>query len=97
MQEKLGNDGVLFYPSAPFPAVYHYSSYLRPFNFGYTCLFNALRLPVCQVPLGLDKQGLPIGIQVRFLITVFVHLFFNNVACQFKEHKYKYILYILIS
>ncbi|KAL0129366.1 hypothetical protein PUN28_004218 [Cardiocondyla obscurior] len=63
-KEKLGDNGVLFYPSAPFPPIYHYSAFLRPFNFGYWCLFNALRFPTCQVPLGLDKQGLPVGIQV---------------------------------
>lgn len=62
--DKLGDNGVLFYPSSPFPAGYHYSTFLRPFNFGYWCLFNVLRLPVCQVPLGLDEQGLPVGIQV---------------------------------
>ncbi|XP_012268301.2 fatty-acid amide hydrolase 2-like [Athalia rosae] len=61
---KLGDNGVLFYPSSPFPAGYHYSAYLRPYNFGYWCIFNALNLPTCQVPLGLDKNGLPIGIQV---------------------------------
>ncbi|XP_072763193.1 fatty-acid amide hydrolase 2-like [Anoplolepis gracilipes] len=64
LMEKLGDNGILFYPSAPFPATYHYSTYLRPFNFGYWCLFNVLRFPVCQVPLGLDEQGLPVGIQV---------------------------------
>ncbi|XP_014467904.1 PREDICTED: fatty-acid amide hydrolase 2-like [Dinoponera quadriceps] len=64
LADKLGDDGVLFYPSGPFPAVYHYSSFLRPFNFGYFCLFNALRFPVCQVPMGLDEHGLPVGIQV---------------------------------
>ncbi|XP_015603968.1 fatty-acid amide hydrolase 2 isoform X2 [Cephus cinctus] len=62
--EKLGDNGVLFYPSSPFSAVYHYSTYLRPFNFGYWCLFNVLRLPVCQVPMGLDENGLPVGLQV---------------------------------
>ncbi|XP_071649227.1 fatty-acid amide hydrolase 2 [Temnothorax longispinosus] len=64
LAEKLGDNGVLFYPSAPFPANYHYSAYLRPFNFSYWCLLNALRFPTCQVPLGLDEQGLPVGIQV---------------------------------
>lgn len=64
LAEKLSNNGVLFYPSAPFPASYHYSAFLRPFNFGYWCLFNVLRFPTCQVPLGLDEQGLPVGIQV---------------------------------
>ncbi|KAF7380819.1 hypothetical protein HZH66_014195 [Vespula vulgaris] len=62
--EILDENGVLFYPSAPFPAIYHYSSFLRPYNFGYWCLFNVLKFPVCQVPLGLDYDGLPVGIQV---------------------------------
>ncbi|KAL2723008.1 fatty-acid amide hydrolase 2-like isoform X2 [Vespula maculifrons] len=62
--EILDKNGVLFYPSAPFPAIYHYSSFLRPYNFGYWCLFNVLKFPVCQVPLGLDYDGLPVGIQV---------------------------------
>ncbi|KZC11579.1 Fatty-acid amide hydrolase 2, partial [Dufourea novaeangliae] len=62
--DKLGNNGVLLYPSSPFPAGYHYTAYFRPFNFGYWCLFNVLRLPTCQVPLGLDKNGLPVGLQV---------------------------------
>ncbi|KAG5322122.1 FAAH2 hydrolase, partial [Acromyrmex heyeri] len=64
LTEKLSDNGVLFYPSAPFSASYHYSAFLRPFNFSYWCLFNVLRFPTCQVPLGLDKQGLPVGIQV---------------------------------
>lgn len=63
-QDKLGDDGVLLYPSSPTSVPYHYASYFNPFNFGYWCLFNALRLPVCQVPMGLDSNGLPVGIQV---------------------------------
>ncbi|PNF23846.1 hypothetical protein B7P43_G13733 [Cryptotermes secundus] len=62
--EKLGDNGVLLYPSHPFPAVYHYSSLLRPYNFGYWAVFNVLKLPVTQVPMGLNKDGLPLGIQV---------------------------------
>ncbi|XP_063990511.1 fatty-acid amide hydrolase 2 [Diachasmimorpha longicaudata] len=62
--KKLGDNGVLVYPSSPFPASYHYSYFFRPYNFGYWCLFNVLRLPTCQVPLGLDSEGLPIGVQI---------------------------------
>ncbi|XP_069705396.1 fatty-acid amide hydrolase 2 isoform X1 [Periplaneta americana] len=62
--EKLGDNGVLLYPSHPFPAPYHYTSILRPFNFGYWSVFNVLNLPVTQVPMGLSKDGLPLGIQV---------------------------------
>ncbi|XP_003704919.2 fatty-acid amide hydrolase 2 [Megachile rotundata] len=64
LSDKLQNNGVLLYPSSPFPASYHYTAYLRPFNFGYWCLFNVMKYPVCQVPLGLSNDGLPVGIQV---------------------------------
>ncbi|XP_071451340.1 fatty-acid amide hydrolase 2 [Hetaerina americana] len=60
----LGEDGVLLYPSHPFAAFYRCSSLFRPYNFSYTAVFNALKLPVCQVPLGLNREGLPVGIQV---------------------------------
>ena len=30
----------------------------------YTALFNALELPVTQVPMGLTPEGLPIGVQI---------------------------------
>lgn len=64
-KEILGEDGVLLYPSAPFPASYHHASYLRPWNFNYFCIWNALQMPVTQVPLGLsEKENLPVGIQV---------------------------------
>jgi fatty acid amide hydrolase 2 len=33
-------------------------------NFPFGAIFNALELPVTQVPLGLGSRGLPLGIQV---------------------------------
>ncbi|KAG6465870.1 hypothetical protein O3G_MSEX015455 [Manduca sexta] len=63
-QSTLGSDGVLLFPSAPAPAPYHHSLYLRPFNFAYWAIFNVLRCPAAQVPLGLNGEGLPLGIQV---------------------------------
>ncbi|XP_057332323.1 fatty-acid amide hydrolase 2-like [Microplitis mediator] len=62
--EKLGDDGVLLFPSSPFSASYHYSYFFRPYNFAYWALFNVLKLPTCQIPLGLGEDGLPVGIQV---------------------------------
>lgn len=67
-QNKLEHNGILFYPSSPYSAGYHYTAFLRPYNFGYWCLFNVLKFPVCQVPLGIDKNGLPIGVQVKLLL-----------------------------
>lgn len=61
---KLGDNGVLLMPSAPQPAPYHYSCFLRPYNFAYWAIVNALKCPATQVPLGVNAQGLPLGIQV---------------------------------
>ncbi|GFN87654.1 fatty-acid amide hydrolase 2-a [Plakobranchus ocellatus] len=55
---------VLLYPSHPKIAPYHSHPIFTPFNFAYTGLFNALGLPVTQCPLGLSKEGLPLGLQV---------------------------------
>ncbi|KAK9708955.1 Amidase [Popillia japonica] len=62
--ETLGDDGVLLCPSEAYPAGYHYTSVLRPYNFSCYSIWNALKVPVTQVPVGLNKDGLPIGIQV---------------------------------
>jgi len=63
-QRLLGKNGVLLYPSHPTLVPYHREPFLAPFDFSYTAIFNALGLPVTQVPLGLSKEGLPLGIQV---------------------------------
>ncbi|XP_052743462.1 fatty-acid amide hydrolase 2 [Bicyclus anynana] len=62
--ETLGSDGVLLFPSAPAPAPYHCEAFLRPFNFAFWGVFNALKFPAAQVPLGLNADGLPLGLQV---------------------------------
>ncbi|XP_031786537.1 fatty-acid amide hydrolase 2 isoform X2 [Nasonia vitripennis] len=61
--EKLKDNGVLLYPTFN-SARYHYASFVSPFSFGYWAIFNVLKLPVCQVPMGLDDSGLPVGVQV---------------------------------
>ncbi|NXT25908.1 FAAH2 hydrolase, partial [Syrrhaptes paradoxus] len=60
----LGPDGVLLYPSHPTVAPRHHFPICRPFNFAYTAIFNVLGLPVTQCPLGLSREGLPLGIQL---------------------------------
>ncbi|XP_013068648.2 fatty-acid amide hydrolase 2-like [Biomphalaria glabrata] len=60
----MGDDGVLLYPSHPKLAPYHSHPIFTPFNFAYTGLFNALGFPVTQCPLGLSKDGRPLGVQV---------------------------------
>lgn len=64
LQDLLAENGVLLYPTHPKIAPYHNQPLVYPFNFGYTGIFNALGLPVTQVPLGLSKEGLPVGIQI---------------------------------
>lgn len=60
----LGDDAVLLYPPYPEVAPKHGRPMLFPFRFVYTGLFNVVGLPVTQVPMGLDGQGVPLGVQV---------------------------------
>lgn len=62
--KTLGDDGVLIFPSSPSVAPYHYSPIVRPFNFAYWAVINALRFPAAQIPLGVNSDKLPLGIQV---------------------------------
>jgi fatty acid amide hydrolase 2 len=60
----IGQSGIMLFPSHPTTAPRHYMPLFMPLSWGYTGLFNILGFPVTQVPLGLDKKGLPTGIQV---------------------------------
>ncbi|ETN70052.1 hypothetical protein NECAME_01000 [Necator americanus] len=62
--ETLGDDGVLLFPSWATTAPYHHQTVFTPFNTAYTGLFNALTLPVITCPMGLDRNGLPLGLQI---------------------------------
>uniref|UniRef100_A0A4W4FYW6 Amidase domain-containing protein n=1 Tax=Electrophorus electricus TaxID=8005 RepID=A0A4W4FYW6_ELEEL len=64
LEELLGLDGVLLYPSHPQLAPKHHYPLFTPFNFSYTGIFNILGLPVTQCPLGLSEEGLPLGVQL---------------------------------
>lgn len=64
MAELLDENSVMLYPSHPKLAPYHNQPLLYPFNWAYTGVFNTLGLPVTQVPLGLSKEGLPLGVQI---------------------------------
>lgn len=60
----MGPNGIILYPSHVAPAPRHYKSLFPPFNWVYTAIFNVMEFPVTQVPLGLNKEGLPLGVQV---------------------------------
>ena len=62
--ELLGDDGVLLYPTHPVPAPYHNQPLTFVNNFAYTGIFNVLGFPVTAVPLGLVREGVPVGLQV---------------------------------
>lgn len=62
--DAIGDHGVLLYPPYATTAPRHYVSLIPPFRWVYTAIFNALELPATQVPLGLDRAGLPLGVQV---------------------------------
>lgn len=62
--DLLGPSGVLLFPPHPLPAPRHGRSLLRPFRWVYTGIFNVLKLPVTAVPMGLSREGLPLGVQV---------------------------------
>ncbi|CRK86482.1 CLUMA_CG000150, isoform A [Clunio marinus] len=64
IQELLGDDGILLYPSSTYVAPFHYAAFIQVYNFHYWSLFNVLHLPATQVPLGLNSRGIPLGIQV---------------------------------
>jgi fatty acid amide hydrolase 2 len=61
---RIGDDGVMLFPSYPEVAPRHHAPLLVPVKWMYTAILNVLELPVTQVPLGLDARGLPLGIQV---------------------------------
>lgn len=63
-KEILGENGVFLYPTHPTAAPMHHEPLVKPFNFSYTAIINVLGLPATACPVGLNKQGLPIGIQI---------------------------------
>ena len=62
--DALGDNGVMLYPSYTRVAPRHRAPLLTPIDWIYTAVFNVLRLPVTQVPLGLNARHLPLGVQV---------------------------------
>lgn len=57
-------DGVLLHPPHSRVAPRHGSTIPRPWAVAPTAMFNLTGSPVTQTPLGLDSDGLPLGVQV---------------------------------
>jgi fatty acid amide hydrolase 2 len=64
LENLLGDDGVILHPPYTQPAPRHGVPLLSPLDGGFTALFNVLELPATVLPTGLDRQGLPLGVQV---------------------------------
>jgi len=79
LDEILGDDGVLLYPPYAEPAPTHRRPWWPPLvvkrkrsgrglnvssTWSYTSVLNVMQLPVTQVPLGLNADGIPVGVQV---------------------------------
>jgi fatty acid amide hydrolase 2 len=62
--EGVIGDGVLLHPPHPRVAPKHGRTVGRPWVLTPTAVFNLLGLPATQVPLGLNAQGIPRGVQV---------------------------------
>ncbi|MFN8943020.1 MAG: amidase [Pseudobdellovibrionaceae bacterium] len=62
--KKLDDRSVLILPVHPRPAPKHNHAKLTPFDFIYTGIFTTLGFPAVTVPLGLNSEGLPMGVQI---------------------------------
>ena len=64
MEEMIGENGVLLFPSHPTLAPLHNRPIVTPMNYAHTAVFNMFGMPVTQCPLGLSSKGLPLGVQI---------------------------------
>jgi len=64
LSERLGPRGVMVFPPYASPAPRHVKPLLPPWYWVYTAIINVMELPSTQVPLGLNADGLPLGVQV---------------------------------
>lgn len=70
LQDLLGDNGVLIFPTFVSSAYYSNETYPNIFNFMYLTVANVLGIPATHCTMGLDKQGLPVGLQVSNLYSV---------------------------
>ncbi len=63
-EAELGDTGILLMPTHPRAAPRHGAPLTRPLDFAFTGIFNVIEAPATAVPMGLGREGLPLGIQV---------------------------------
>lgn len=64
LEATLGANGVLLHPPYSRPAPRHRAAMLTPLDFTFAGIFNVLEFPVTTVPIGFDRQHLPLGVQI---------------------------------
>lgn len=64
IEAMIGEKGVILYPPYTETAPPHRKPLLFPLDASYTMIVNVLEFPATQAPLGLDRRGLPLGVQV---------------------------------
>ncbi|XP_058171647.1 fatty-acid amide hydrolase 2-B [Anopheles ziemanni] len=62
--DLLGTDGVFIYPGFPNTAHRHYRIFHKLVDTTYMMVFNTLGLPAASCMVGLDREKLPIGVQI---------------------------------
>ncbi len=64
MQYLLDENSVLILPTFPTCAFKHYGSFKTMQGAAFIGISSVFNLPATSVPMGLNKEGLPIGIQI---------------------------------
>lgn len=64
IENILDPHSILLFPTHPRVAPKHYHVIASPFDFVYAGIFNVLGFPATNIPLGLNKDGIPLGLQV---------------------------------
>ena len=65
LTEEMGDDGVMLYPPFSSTAPPHYLPIFRLLDPGqFTGIFNVLGFPSTCAPLGIGRNGLPLGVQI---------------------------------
>ncbi|XP_042907880.1 fatty-acid amide hydrolase 2-B-like [Parasteatoda tepidariorum] len=62
--ELLDDNSVFLCPTLPVTALHHVETQCLSFSLSYVGLWNLLGLPATHCPLGLNENGLPLGLQV---------------------------------
>lgn len=64
LDDALGDDGVLVELPYPEVAPKHAHPLIKPFGWVRCAIFNTMELPATAVPMGLNADGIPTGVQV---------------------------------